>query len=236
MEFQKSGNIEYVGQTKKEWPKEKTLAFTNEFREFISSEGHEGLMLEAKKAVDKFSGYHIAGEKTETERLDVEFLGVHQDRVRHDRKYFRIVLKDGTGDFFVKVNYDTKSRFEQGASEIIQMQSLEEGMKKFNNLGEFKVRVPEYCLGYKDAHSTYYVARYEECLRKTVGEFLENFVKNKEPVTQEEKDFAKEMLRKVKRLVSYAKENFLNYLDFNEQNMAYDKEKDEIVVFDVREL
>lgn len=229
--------VQYSTQTER--PFNKSIAFTEAFNDFVSQEENEGIMFEVKKCIDEIKDDNDTlqpGQIFETERTIIEFIG-KGDRVAqstdYPRKYFRVKTKKGDGDFFVKVNPNIIHKHEQGASEVLEMQQLKKEMEDFNSLGEFKVRVPEYCLGYKDSHSTYYVSKFEEIMRENLDDYFQRIL-NKPGIPLEEKKIALELVRRVMRLRTYEADKNLGHKDFGGNNMAYDREKDEIILFDVR--
>ncbi|MEI6478957.1 MAG: hypothetical protein WCO18_01550, partial [bacterium] len=193
-------NINYSGQNEAEIPDVgKEIAFTDEFRDIVSQEGNKGLMLEIKKAIDQPNIVSLKdGEVIETERAEIEFLGRHREyEGKHKRCYFRVKMKDGSGDLFVRVNHDPRSSYEDGAPEVVELSKLSERLKQFS---EFKVRTPEYVLGYKDREATYLVSKYEPALEETIQDRLEKIKNKANAASLGEKKEAEEISERVKTL------------------------------------
>ncbi len=232
MDSQRAGDITYSRQDLGDSPEiAKELSFTDEFSRF--SEAHLGFITEAKKAIDSFHYLSDQGEVVVTDNLTVECLGRHPDFSDsispHERKYFRIKIKDGSGDFFVRVNHDVFSSDEQGADELVRLSKLK---KKLESFKEFKVRVVDYALGYKDKKASYFVSKFEPLLQTTCYDL---FLKLKNGLAKpDEAKKIKIIKDKVNRLKELEVLEGWGLDDFGENNMAYDEENDELVLFDIR--
>ncbi len=224
MEKLKVGDFSYARQNELEEErsfKSKEFAFSDSFKEFIAQESHQGLMFAVKKVIDSTSiDSNEVGKKIEGDGFSLECLGDNTN-TQH-RKYFRLLTTDGQGDFFIKVNTKIPGFHELGPEELLIMQ---EAKNKLGEVTDFKVTVPEYVLAYKDRETSYLVARYDDNLRNPVNKLLE-----REP----EGELATVLKNRVLYLSQVNVEKGWNYDDVTSHNMAYDKDTDTLIVFDLR--
>lgn len=101
---------------------------------------------------------------------------------------------------------------EKGPEELLLLSRLKEKLKDFK---EFKVRVLDYALGYKDKEASYFVANFDTTLQQTCGDIFRK-VKTETVTKKETILFYGKILPRVLRLKELEVTESWGFDDFEE--------------------
>ena len=145
---------------------DKSLAYKNEFKNEIKK--HEGILRDAKLMIDELSDRSKYQKTLENENILVEYKGRHPDGTS-DRKYFKVSIKDGGTEYFVK-RINRRGRIDRNVNYSVTDEMMEMDQLKDDVVGVKGVRVLEYKMAYNDADMGYCIAHYDPVLEKTYDE------------------------------------------------------------------
>ena len=223
VENDETEKLKFTAQTEGE---QKNLAYTDKFKEFVR--GHPGFLSETKKAVDEMFDKKRKDLQPEQD-FDggkIEYLGKNREA---NRKFFKITAESGE-EFFLKVapvdhapaddEFDDgpsvpKTGAEQGGINLLALRKAKEAALDFK---DFKLSVIDYQLGYKDAGHSYFLAAYDERLKKTIKDEINSLNKKITKLSDGTKD------KDAARLVDLARvRDYLNKLYY--MNLYHNKRR-----------
>ena len=166
-------------------PEEKALAYTHEFKDLIASQEEKNPQI-LKRAIDIIDSLERKGAKRTEGIISVEFLNNNEDRC-----YYKVSINEGdaTENFFVKraesVDREGGGRrrqdgFETGFEEFLGSAKVKEKLKYLHY-----VEVVDYQLGYRGPKYTYFVSKWQEQLRYSLQDYINDLGKriDKNPET-----------------------------------------------------
>ena len=137
-------------------------------------------------------------------------------KTSNNKSYFKLSV--GGENFFIK---KTPNKIDQGGVE--EFRSAEKAKKILSEEGIDDVRVIDYIFAYSDSEYRYVVSRYEDFS----GVNLDDFIKSLENKGEQDKAaFLREKLQKIEIVLK-------DFWDVHGQNMGFDKETGEVVLFDL---
>ena len=214
--------IFHSGPTKEEG---KELAYTNEFADFVKA--HPDFLIKTKKAVDALFSLP-SNEPVPAQEIDgvkIEYLGCHG---RDERKYYKVTV-DGRV-FFLKVNsLSNSSRLfsgAEGAEGLLAMRKIKEALQGF---GDFKVSAINYQIGYKDGNRSYFLAAFDERMRATVDDKLNDLWEKINKIRKNSKDQNVQKLFNLTQTRDYLRQiyfaNIYGSKSFNQKRAALVKRR-----------
>lgn len=206
----------------------KELVYTSDFETELSK--LKICLLGVKKCIDLLRQDNVIPSENvsvkqrvvENDQVRVTLLGLNEQT--ENIKYFKISTKAGDSEYFLKYidlsgSYTNREYVSTGPVELLEMDQLRSDIKDIVG-----VRVLDYKLGYVDGDDSYCVAKYEPALRTPFKDDM---------FTDDRND---ELKQRYYRLLSAIGEKVNShgrrYADFG-GNIAYDKEKDEFIIFDL---
>ncbi len=202
----------------------KELVYSSDFKNEVS--GNPEVLRDAKGIMDSLAERKDVskGVTIEGDLVSVTYIGPNEQA--DDIKYFKIALTSDASKFFVKrVNLVGtsmslgKGALSDGPREMIEMAQLKSDIQDVEG-----VRVLDYKLGYVDGTTSYCVSNYDSCLENRYDD---------EMFTDDRNDPVKQRYYKMLEAVGEkTRESGRRYVDFG-GNVAYDKNKDQFVVFDL---
>lgn len=152
----------------------------------------------------------MAGEKIEN--FENEMLGYSTGG-----KAYSVVEVAGEKFFIKKIPENHK----QGGVE--EFKAALEAKNRLRDGGIKNVKVVDYVFGYSSDKVRFVVSRYDSRLKTTLALYMDECVEKKKY----------NELHKLDHRFADLKKLFADYFDFKVQNMAYDKDTDEIILFDL---
>lgn len=134
-------------------------------------------------------------------------------------KTYFIVEVDGEKFFIKKIPENHK----QGG--VDEFKAAEEAKQRLSQTGIEKVKVVDYVFGFSGNGVRFVVSKYDERLKNSLASYMEECLKNNR--TKE--------LHDLEDRFADLKKVFWDYYDFKVENMAYDKDSDEIILFDLND-
>lgn len=203
----------------------RNLEYTDDFREFVRE--NQGTLSKVFRLLDSQRGYKPRIERFEDEEVAIKELCL----LRGEQKIVlmhRYKVDVGEKSFFVKrTPVNDKLKRGNGFFEYQASQKMERLVKDIP-----WVEVVGYQLGYTHGSWSYFVSRWDDVLEKDLDIYLkelELIIQTSKGSEEEEKRY-NEIRKKVEELRNLFGED---YFDFYEHNMAYDEDKDKIILFDL---
>lgn len=183
---------------------EKKILHSKDFSNALNKKNREVFLSLLNKATNDF------GKEFTQDGISIYLLkaAIH-DTIDSEPVYYYKVSFDGQNYFVKKASLHETIRSGGGVSEVQGMLEAKELIKDIPD-----VEVVDYKLGYQDHWNTLLVSSWNESLQNTLQNDLEA---------------AKILKNKIELIRSKLKPHFF---DVKLQNMAYDKEKEKIIIFD----